>query len=77
MPPIILTIVRIIQLAIKYAPQSAKVYDEARKLIAMWFSGGMITIEQQQALMQWADAHEAATLAGIKPPELTIDPDPV
>lgn len=76
MPPIVLTIIGIIRLAVKYAPEAKHIYDEARKLIGMWFSGGMITIEQQAALMEWANVHEAATLQGIKPPELEIEPDP-
>lgn len=76
MPPIVLTIISIIKLAIKYAPEAVEVYKAARDLISMWFSGGLITIEQQAALMKWADDHEAATLAGIKPPELEIEPDP-
>lgn len=33
-------------------------------------------MEQQGLLMTWADEHQAAVLAGQKPPELTIDPDP-
>jgi hypothetical protein len=76
MPPIVLTIISIVNLALTYAPQAEKVYDEAKQLIAMLFSGGIITADQQATLMGWADAHQAATLAGTKPPELLIDPDP-
>lgn len=75
MPQIILTIISIVKLAVKYAPEAKAIYEEARKLIAMLFAGGLITIEQQALLMTWADAHEAATLAGQVPPELVIDPE--
>lgn len=77
MPPIVTTVIGIVQLAVKFAPIAKQVYAEARKLIGMWFAGGLLTIEQQAVLMKWADDHEAATLAGIKPPELEIEPDPV
>jgi hypothetical protein len=53
------------------------IYEEARKLIAMWFSGGVITVEQQTVLLGWADAHQQATLLGQKPPELVVEPDPI
>jgi len=77
MPPIVLTVIGILQLAIKYAPEAEKIYAKARELISMWFAGGTITVEQQAILMGWADAHQIAVLKGTKPPELEIDPDPV
>ena len=76
LPPIVLTIVGIIQMIAKYAPEAKSIYDEARKLFSMLFSGGFLTISQQKILMDWANAHEAAVLAGTKPPELVVDPDP-
>ncbi len=66
-----------IQLALQYAPQAAKVYEEARALIQRLFLGGIIDAATQTMWMDWANAHEAAVLAGQKPPELVIDPDPV
>lgn len=65
----------IIQLAIKAAPEVETVYAAAKKLFNMWFSGGVITAAEQATLMAWADAHQEATLAGLKPPELMIEPD--
>lgn len=76
MPPIVLTIIGIVQLAIKYAPEAEQVYEKAKALFQMWFEGGVITAAQQQALREWADAHQAATLAGEVPPEFTVEPDP-
>lgn len=75
MPPIVTTVIGIIQLASQYAPIASQVYEEARKLIKMWFDGGLITAEQQASLMSWADNHQAATLAGVVPPALVVDPD--
>lgn len=77
MPPIVLTVLGIVQLAVKAAPEVAKVYAELRKLIAMWFGGGIITIEQQRVLNNWSNNHEAETLAGNVPPELQVEPDPI
>lgn len=76
MPPIVLTILPIVQAAIAFAPDAKKIYESARQLFKMWFEGGLITIEQQKVLRDWADAHEAATLAGDVPPELRVEPDP-
>lgn len=77
LPPIVLTIIKVIQMAASYVPEAIKIYDEARKLFKMLFAGGLITAAQQEVLMAWANEHEAAVLAGVKPPELVIDPDPV
>jgi hypothetical protein len=77
MPPLATAILGFIQLALAAVPVAEKVYAEARKLILMLWEGGIITLDQQLKLMEWADAHEAATLAGQKPSELVIDPDPV
>lgn len=76
MPPIVLTIISIIQLATKFAPEAKVIYEQARDLFNKLFLGGLITAEQQDQLKAWADAHEAATLAGVVPPELVVDPDP-
>lgn len=76
MPPIVLTIIGFINLALQYAPEAQRIYTEAAKLIKMWFDGGVITAAQQEQLMNWADAHQAATLAGVRPPELIVDPNP-
>lgn len=76
MPPIVLAIFAAIQLAAKAAPVAVEFYKSLRKLIGTLLSGGLITIEQQQVLLEWADAHEIATLAGDIPPALLVEPDP-
>lgn len=76
MPPIVLTIISLVQLASKAGPAAQEIYVQARALIGWLFNGGMITIAQQLELRTWADAHEAATLAGEVPPELTVEADP-
>jgi len=75
-PPLVAAILGFIQLALAAVPVAEKAYADARKLILMLWEGGLLTLEQQQKLMEYTDAHEAATLAGNKPPELVIDPDP-
>lgn len=77
MPPIVLKIVAILGLIEADMPAAQKIYAEARELFDMLFKGGLITVEQQYALKTWADAHEAATLAGEVPPALQVEPDPV
>ena len=74
MPPIVTSIIAIVQLAIKFAPEAENAYAEARDLFKMLFAAGLITVGQQKILMDWSDAHQAATLAGTVPPELQIDP---
>ena len=76
MPPIILQIVALFQLAAQFAPVAQKAYENLRRIFDMFFSGGLITAEQQAQLMSWADAHQAATLAGQVAPSLKVDPDP-
>lgn len=76
MPPILLSIAAIVQLGVKFAPEAKLIYEEARKLVSNLFRGGLITVAQQQSWMDWADAHEAATLRGEIPPELKVEADP-
>lgn len=73
MPPLVLAIIGFVQLAIKAAPASKQVYDDGKALFGSLFAGGLITQAQQATLMQWADAHQAAVLAGEVPPELTVE----
>lgn len=76
MPPLVVQIVNILNLITLATPEALKVYDRAKELFAMLFAGGLITKAQQEVLMTWADQHQAATLAGEVPPELTIEADP-
>lgn len=76
MPPLVLTIIGLVQMAVKFAPTAKELYAQARTVFDQMFGGGLITIEQQRALREWADAHEAAVLAGIVPLEFTVEPDP-
>lgn len=73
MPPFILALVGFIQLAIKAAPMAKQVYTDGRALIEALFKGGLISKAQQDALMQWADEHQTAVLAGEVPPELKVE----
>lgn len=76
LPPIVLQIINLLQLAISAGPAAEKLYQQAHDLFNKLFAGGWITIEQQAALHSWADAHEAATLAGNIPPEFTVEANP-
>ena len=77
MPPIVATIVAIVQLAAQAGPSAKQIYTEAKKLIDWLFNGGLITVAQQQELKDWAELHEAAALAGEVPPELVVESNPV
>lgn len=70
---LIAQIVSYVQLAVKAAPQAKELYDEAKALFTSLFSAGLITKAQQDAAMSWADAHQAAVLAGEVPPEFTVE----
>lgn len=76
MPPLILEIIGWLTLAATAAPDIKKFWENARRVFGMWVAGGLITVEEQRKLNEWAEAHEAATLAGHVPPELQVEPDP-
>jgi len=66
-------IVSFIQLAIKAAPTVEAIYADGKALIASLFGAGLITKKTQDDLMSWADAHQAAVLAGVTPPEFNVE----
>jgi hypothetical protein len=72
MPALVLSIISYISLAMKAAPTVVGIYDDGKALIQSLFSSGLITKDQQDSLMAWADAHQAATLAGQVPPEFVV-----
>lgn len=76
MPPLVLQIIGILNLITLATPEAIKVYDRAKDLFNTLFAGGLITKAQQELLMNWADQHQAATLAGEIPPALQVEPDP-
>ena len=76
MPQLVLAIANAFSLAVKLAPEVSTAYQEIRKVWDLLFSGGLITLAQQQELYDWANAHEAAVLGGQVPPELKVEPDP-
>jgi len=73
MSPLIEQIISFINLAIKTAPAAKQVYEDGRALVDALFLGKLITKEQQDSLMQWADAHQAAVLSGEVPPEFKVE----
>lgn len=75
-PALVLQIINILNLVTLASPEVAKLYERAKELFNTLFAGGIITAEQQAALIAWADRHEEATLAGEVPPELTVEEDP-
>lgn len=78
MPAIVLTIIGLLQAAAnsENVANVKKVYENARRLFAMLFAGGIITSAVQKELMDWSEEHEAAVLSGKIPPEFTVEPDP-
>ena len=74
-PPIVVQTLSILNIALQFAPVATGIYEKARDLFQTWFAGGLITAAQQAELMNWANNHQAATLAGQRPPELIVDAD--
>jgi len=66
-------ILSFVQLAIAAAPGVKKVYEDGAALVKSLFSSGLITKAEQDKLMSWADAHQAAVLAGDVPPEFKVE----
>lgn len=69
----IAAILSFVQLAIAAAPSVKKVYEDGKALVQGLFSSGLITKAEQDKLMTWADAHQAAVLAGETPPEFKVE----
>ncbi len=63
-------------MAVKAAPEVEQIYIDGKALVNSLFVSGLITKEQQDAYMSWADTHQAAVLAGEVPPEFKVEPDP-
>lgn len=76
MPPLALEIVSYISLATKLAPTAKQLYADGKAIVDRLFKGGVITADQQNQIKAWADAHQAATLAGQVPPAFTVEADP-
>lgn len=76
MPAIVITIIGLIQAAIKWAPTAIEVVKRAKETIDMLFTSKMITAEQQDRLHAHVDAICEAVESGETPPEFTVEPDP-
>lgn len=74
MPILIAQIIGYISMAISAAPKVIQIYEDGKALVNSLFTSGLITAEQQKQIMDWADAHMTATLAGEVPPEFTVEP---
>lgn len=76
LPPLVLTLISLVQLAVKVAPDAKKLIEEFKSTIGGLFQAGFITVEQQQAVFQHADSICAAILAGQEPDYWIPRPDP-
>lgn len=77
MPPIVLTIVAVIQAAIKYAPTAIDLFKKIKEQVSVLFAKKAITKEQQDALHAWVDAIVLTAEKGEIPLSWQVDPDPV
>ncbi len=68
-----ITILSFISLAMKAAPTVEKIAIQGKEMIDRMIANGEVTVEQQNKVNDWADAHMKATLAGEIAPELVID----
>jgi hypothetical protein len=76
MPPLVLTIIGVVQAAIKFAPQAAELFKKAKETFQMLFTSGLITTAQQNDLMAWWDKVEKAVESGETPPQFQVEDDP-
>ena len=76
MPAFVLTIISLIQAAIKAAPQAISVIKYARETIDALFTGKLITVEQQDQLHEHVDKLCEAALTLELPPAWAVEPDP-
>ena len=76
MPPLILTIIGLVQAAISYAPQAVELFQKARSTMQMLFTSNLITKAQQDELMKWWLKVEASVESGKVPPQFLVENDP-
>jgi len=69
-------ILQLVQAAITAAPDVFKVGMEAYNFIRAAFTMGVITEAEQNALFEFVNKLCSEALAGNRPPELVVDPDP-
>lgn len=69
----IAAILSFVQLAIAAAPSAEKLVVEGKKVIQDLFENKLIDVATQQKYMDWADAAQAAALAGERPPEFQVE----
>lgn len=73
MPAILALLIQWLPVVIKAAPVAEAVYTDFKNAVTNLFGAGLITKEQQDAAHAWADAHQAAVLAKVVPPEFVVE----
>jgi hypothetical protein len=63
--------------AISAAPQIEAIVTAGKAWITALFSNGLISLDTQNILHAYVDAHWAAAKAGVIPLSWTVEPDPV
>ena len=63
--------------AISAAPQVEAIVTAGKTFITSLFSSGLISIDTQNILHAYVDAHAAAAKAGVVSLAWTVEPDPV
>lgn len=76
MPAWIVTIISIIQTAVKHAPDAIEFIQQAKEFIGALFGAKQIDAATQNALMAHCDAILEAFKSGAPPPAWTVEPDP-
>jgi hypothetical protein len=76
MPPIVITIIGLIESAIRYAPDAIKVVAQAKQFFQALLGEGVISVAQQNALNAHVDAFLLGFKAGVIPPAWIVEADP-
>jgi hypothetical protein len=76
-PATLALIIEAIEAAIKAAPQVEAIAVKGKEWVTTLFQGGLISKATQDAIHSHVDEVRDAFLAGVTPPEWTVEPDPV
>lgn len=76
MPAWIVSLLPIIQAAIKAAPDAVVVFNQAKAFFTTLFETGQISVEQQNAVAAQLEAITNAVLQNQVPPAWQVEPDP-
>ncbi|MDE2100125.1 MAG: hypothetical protein KGL39_22915 [Patescibacteria group bacterium] len=76
MPTLVIQFMQVVPFLVSAAQDAKPIIDAAKKVIAGWVAGGLISVDIQNQLHSYLDGLMHAVLAGEVLPEFQVQPDP-